>query len=50
MIDAPIRHACEDDYPAIAGALQGWWTQPGFTEAENYDGPGMHRVVFWRDL
>ena len=33
MLDAPIRHACEDDYPAIAGALQGWWTQPGFTEA-----------------
>jgi GNAT superfamily N-acetyltransferase len=33
MIDFPIRRACEDDYPAIAGALQSWWTQPGFTEA-----------------
>ena len=33
MIDSPIRHTCEDDYPASAGALQRWWTQPGFTEA-----------------
>jgi ribosomal protein S18 acetylase RimI-like enzyme len=25
-----LRHAREDDYPAIAGALQTWWTLPGF--------------------
>jgi ribosomal protein S18 acetylase RimI-like enzyme len=28
-----IRTAREDDYPAIASALQMWWTQPGMTEA-----------------
>jgi len=33
VVDVPIRQACEEDYPAIAGALQTWWTQPGFTEA-----------------
>jgi len=25
-----IRTAREDDYPVIAGALQTWWTMPGF--------------------
>jgi ribosomal protein S18 acetylase RimI-like enzyme len=28
-----LRAAREDDYPAIATALQTWWTQPGFGEA-----------------
>jgi ribosomal protein S18 acetylase RimI-like enzyme len=27
------RQAREEDYPAIAGALQTWWTQPGMNEA-----------------
>jgi ribosomal protein S18 acetylase RimI-like enzyme len=28
-----IRQAREEDYPAIADALQTWWTQPGFSGA-----------------
>ncbi len=33
MIPTDTRTAREDDYLAIAGALQTWWTQPGMTEA-----------------
>jgi ribosomal protein S18 acetylase RimI-like enzyme len=30
MTTADLRTAREADYPAIAGALQRWWTMPGF--------------------
>jgi ribosomal protein S18 acetylase RimI-like enzyme len=33
MNPVELRQAREEDYPAVAGALQAWWTQPGFTEA-----------------
>lgn len=29
----PVRKALEEDYAAVAAALQTWWTQPGMSEA-----------------
>jgi ribosomal protein S18 acetylase RimI-like enzyme len=33
MIAVDLRTAREDDYPAVAAAVQRWWTQPGMSEA-----------------